>query len=63
MVEVARSCGAAANYTGSGGAIVAVCRDGAEQDRVRSALCDAGCDVLVPAGEQEGPPRRRIPAA
>jgi uncharacterized membrane protein len=45
MIEVARSCGVAANYTGSGGAIVAACRDGGEQARVRTALGDIGCGV------------------
>ena len=43
MIEAARGAGASANYTGSGGAIVAVCRDeagtaevepSARQDRV-----------------------------
>jgi glucuronokinase len=43
MVDVARSCGAHANYTGSGGAIVAVCRGDQQLDEVADALTAAGC--------------------
>jgi galactokinase/mevalonate kinase-like predicted kinase len=46
MIELARGCGAAANYTGSGGAIVAVCRDPAHQGAVAEALASAGCRVV-----------------
>jgi glucuronokinase len=46
MVEGARAHGAAANYAGSGGAIVAVCPDGERQrDAVATALGAAGCHV------------------
>ena len=45
MVEVARSCGASANYTGSGGAIVAVCRSRPHADAVATALSGVGCGV------------------
>jgi galactokinase/mevalonate kinase-like predicted kinase len=45
MIEAARRAGAAANYTGSGGAIVSVCRDEPHRARVRQALADAGCGV------------------
>jgi hypothetical protein len=54
MIEVARSCGVSANYTGSGGAIVAACHDREEQARVRRALSSIDCGVLAPMGEQEG---------
>ena len=47
MIRVARSCGAGANYTGSGGAIVSVCRDDAHVDQVAGALGRLGCGVAV----------------
>jgi glucuronokinase len=43
MIEVARACGASANYTGSGGAIVAVCKDERHRESVALALSRAGC--------------------
>jgi glucuronokinase len=45
MILVARAAGAAANYTGSGGAIVSVCRDETHRTRVSRALTEAGCGV------------------
>ncbi len=52
MIEVARACGAAANYTGSGGAIVAVCRDEPHVGEVAAALGTVGCGVArVPSVE------------
>jgi glucuronokinase len=45
MIEVARSCGASANYTGSGGAIVAVCRDQSHVAELSAALGTVGCGV------------------
>jgi GHMP kinases C terminal len=38
LIDCARREGAAANYTGSGGAIVAVCRDHAHRDQTLAAL-------------------------
>jgi glucuronokinase len=46
MIDVARGCGASANYTGSGGAIVAVCRDEPHADTVAAALGRIGCGVV-----------------
>jgi glucuronokinase len=46
MVQCARACGASANYAGSGGAIVAVCRHREERERTLSALRALGCDAL-----------------
>ncbi len=43
MVMAARSEGAAANYTGSGGAIVAVCRDSPHAAEVARAVERTGC--------------------
>jgi hypothetical protein len=60
MVEVARESGAAANYTGSGGAIVAVCDDPAHRERVAAHLRAVGCAVKLQA-TQDTPPRRRNP--
>jgi glucuronokinase len=48
MVECARAYGASANYTGSGGAVVCLCRDAAARDRVKAALERLGADTLVP---------------
>lgn len=47
MIDLARSAGAAANYTGSGGAIVAVCRDKRQRRAVSAALLESGCEVLA----------------
>jgi glucuronokinase len=47
MVEIARGAGAAANYSGSGGSIVAVCRDAAHRDDVATALRSASSEVLA----------------
>jgi glucuronokinase len=47
MIESARGAGAAANYTGSGGAIVAACADAAHRDRVAAALEERACGVLA----------------
>jgi glucuronokinase len=47
MIECARSAGAAANYAGSGGAIVAVCRDAEDRGRVQRALHELGCGTLT----------------
>ena len=47
MVEVARSAGASANSTGSGGSIVALCRDDGHAGAVAEALRTLpGCVVL-----------------
>jgi len=45
MIEVARDCGASANYTGSGGAIVALCPDASRLELAARALVEAGCEV------------------
>ena len=45
MIELVRECGARANYAGSGGAIVAACRDADHRASIRGALLDAGCGV------------------
>lgn len=47
LVECARGADAAANYTGSGGAVVAVCTDEAHRRRVLDALASAGCSTLT----------------
>lgn len=39
MIEVARSVGAAAKFTGSGGAIVAFCPDGPSQAKLLTDAC------------------------
>ena len=48
MIQAARAAGAAANYTGSGGAIIAVCDDLSHRARVAAALEGIGCETLVP---------------
>jgi glucuronokinase len=45
MVQCARASGASANYTGSGGAIIAVCPDVAIRSDARRALKALGCQV------------------
>ena len=47
LVERARALGAGANYTGSGGAVVAVCRDQAHAGTVARALAELGCGTLA----------------
>lgn len=39
MIETARSVGAAAKFTGSGGAVVAFCPDGTEQVKLLEKAC------------------------
>jgi glucuronokinase len=48
MIELARTLGASANYTGSGGAIVGCCRDDEQRARVIAALEDAGHRAIAP---------------
>ena len=45
MVQCARASGASANYTGSGGAIIAICPDAAIRSHARRALKALGCQV------------------
>lgn len=47
LVERARALGAGANYTGSGGAIVAVCRDRAHAATIAEALAELDCGTLA----------------
>ncbi|MGZ4173824.1 MAG: hypothetical protein ACXVQR_05035 [Solirubrobacteraceae bacterium] len=47
MIECARDAGARANYTGSGGAIVCVCRDEHQREAVSTALGGLGCTTVV----------------
>jgi glucuronokinase len=49
MIEAARSVGAAANFAGSGGAVVALPAAGAPIDELRNALSRMGRTVAVPA--------------
>lgn len=49
MIEIARAAGAGANYAGSGGAIICVCRNAAHQRDVVEALTCRGCTALVPS--------------
>lgn len=47
MIAAARAAGASANYTGSGGAIVAVCEDGEHRARVEGAMTAIGCETVT----------------
>lgn len=47
LVERARALGAGVNYTGSGGAVVAACRDRAHAGTVARGLRDLGCGTLA----------------
>lgn len=48
MVELARSVGASAKFTGSGGAIVGTYRDEAMFERLEQVLAEAGIQVVKP---------------
>jgi glucuronokinase len=49
MIETARAAGAGANYAGSGGSIVCVCRDETHRTTVLNALRTTGsCEALAP---------------
>jgi glucuronokinase len=48
MVEIARSVGASAKFTGSGGAIVGTCRDEAMFRDLAAALAPEGIEVIKP---------------
>ena len=48
MIEVVRRCGGAANYTGSGGAIVAACRDAQHRVQLERDLQGIACATLAP---------------
>jgi glucuronokinase len=63
MVACARALGAAANYTGSGGAVVAVCRDDRHRQAVTRGLLELQCEVIrglrgVSSGQDPWPLRR-----
>jgi glucuronokinase len=58
MIEAARAAGAAANYAGSGGAIVAVCTDSDHRAKVAAALGGLGCETLSSGDGRPGSPRR-----
>jgi glucuronokinase len=64
MIELARAGGAAANYTGSGGAILAVCGDADHRASVAERLASAGCVVaaLGPGASAADPGPATIPA-
>jgi glucuronokinase len=46
MIDAARAAGANANYTGSGGAIVAASHDDGHAAKVEQALAEIGCAVM-----------------
>ena len=48
MVEVARSVGAAAKFTGSGGAVVAFCPNGPSQAKLLEDACKKAGFVIEP---------------
>ena len=47
MSDAAHELGAAVNYTGSGGAIVGLLRDEEQLGKLRDALGDLGCELVV----------------
>jgi glucuronokinase len=47
MVDAAHELGSAVNYTGSGGAIVGLLRDGDQLTELRDALGDLDCELVV----------------
>ena len=46
MIELARELGAAANYAGSGGAIVGIVPAGGGLERLREAFAAEGCELV-----------------
>lgn len=48
MVEVARKVGAAAKFTGSGGAVVAFCPDGSSQVKLLEEECKKAGFIVEP---------------
>jgi dTDP-glucose pyrophosphorylase/mevalonate kinase len=48
MIDLGRSLGAGTKFCGSGGAVLAVARDEAQQELLRRAYDDAGFGVLLP---------------
>lgn len=55
MVEIARSLGAAANFAGSGGAVVGTLPPGVDPARLAEAYAAEGCDVHAPAEVDRAP--------
>lgn len=51
MVEIARQCGASANFAGSGGAIIGSCRDEAMFEELCAKLAAIGSRVIKPQVE------------
>lgn len=47
LIRTARIAGAAANYTGSGGAVVCICENGVHREAVAMALRAGGCGVVA----------------
>jgi hypothetical protein len=47
MIQIARRAGAGANYTGSGGAIIAICGNLPHRAAVAQALSDGGCETVL----------------
>jgi glucuronokinase len=54
MIDAARSVGAAANFAGSGGAVVALPAAGAPIDELRNVLAGMGGTVVVPGAPASG---------
>ena len=52
MVETARSCGASANFAGSGGAIVGTYPDENTFDKIQEAMKRIGCETIKPIVEE-----------
>jgi glucuronokinase len=48
MVETARSCGASANFAGSGGAIVGTYPDESAFDKLKEEMHTIGCETVKP---------------
>ena len=48
MVELARSAGASAKFTGSGGAIIGTCPDEGTMEKLKKILNGEGIDLIIP---------------
>jgi glucuronokinase len=63
MIEAARSAGASANYTGSGGAIVVLSSSDKIESAARQSLKSLGCEIVSVDARSGAPsPTRSLPA-
>ena len=55
MIDAARSAGASANYTGSGGAVVVLSADATTEAAARQSLDELGCEIVSVDIDRDAP--------